>query len=155
MTGPSSSLSVLCLYSDLCDQSCYLCLKCPLYINHRTTLFSFWCAVWPSENDGGQWGFLLMKKRVPLPNNSFNGLCNPRKTFLGTHLAIPLWITLLKELHRSSTDLDGWTGLSPPVFLYWPFQGGTSVVVLYCYLFLLSVFILWVSYYVSDIFCKF
>ena len=47
------------------------------------------------------------------------------------------------------------TGLSPPVFLYWPFQGGTSVVVPYCYLFLLSVFILWFSYYVSDIFCKF
>ena len=42
----------------------------------------------------------------------------------------------------------------PPVFLYWPFQGGTSVVVPYCYLFLLSVFILWFSYYVSDIFCK-
>ena len=31
----------------------------------------------------------------------------------------------------------------------------TSVVVPYCYLFLLSVFILWFSYYVSDIFCKF
>ena len=29
------------------------------------------------------------------------------------------------------------------------------VVVPYCYLFLLSVFILWFSYYVSDIFCKF
>ena len=24
----------------------------------------------------------------------------------------------------------------------------------YCYLFLLSIFILWFSYYVSDIFCK-
>ena len=35
------------------------------------------------------------------------------------------------------------------------FQGGTSVVVPYCYLFLMSVFILWFSYYVSDIFCKF
>ena len=35
------------------------------------------------------------------------------------------------------------------------FQGGTSVVVPYCYLFLLSVFILWFSYYVSDIFCEF
>ena len=34
-------------------------------------------------------------------------------------------------------------------------MGGTSVVVPYCYLFLLSVFILWFSYYVSDIFCKF
>ena len=44
------------------------------------------------------------------------------------------------------------TGLSPPVFEYWPFQGGTSVVVPYCYLFMLSVFILWFSYYVSDIF---
>ena len=29
-------------------------------------------------------------------------------------------------------------------------QGGTSVVVPYCYLFLLSVFILWFSYYVSE-----
>ena len=29
------------------------------------------------------------------------------------------------------------------------------LVVPYCYLFLLSVFILWFSYYVSDIFCKF
>ena len=35
------------------------------------------------------------------------------------------------------------------------FQGGASVVIPYCYLFLLSVFILWFSYYVSDIFCKF
>ena len=34
------------------------------------------------------------------------------------------------------------------------YQGGTSVVFPYCYLFLLSVFILWFSYYVSDIFCK-
>ena len=33
-----------------------------------------------------------------------------------------------------------------------PFQGGTSVVVPYWYFFLLSVFILWFSYYVSDIF---
>ena len=32
------------------------------------------------------------------------------------------------------------------------FQGGTAVVVPYCYLFLLSVFILWFTYYVSDIF---
>ena len=40
----------------------------------------------------------------------------------------------------------------PPVFYYWPFQGGTSVVVLYCYLFMLSVFILRFTYYVSDIF---
>ena len=32
---------------------------------------------------------------------------------------------------------------------------GTSVVVPYCYLFLLSVFILWFSYYVSDIFVNF
>ena len=30
-----------------------------------------------------------------------------------------------------------------------------TVVVPYCYLFLLSVFILWFSYYVSDIFCGF
>ena len=39
-----------------------------------------------------------------------------------------------------------------PVFYYWPFQGCTSVVVPYCYLFLLSVFIPWFTYYVSDIF---
>ena len=31
----------------------------------------------------------------------------------------------------------------------------TSVVVPYCYLFLMSVLILWFSYYVSGIFCKF
>ena len=31
----------------------------------------------------------------------------------------------------------------------------TSIVVPFCYLFLLSVFILWFSYYVSDTFCKF
>ena len=41
------------------------------------------------------------------------------------------------------------------VFLYWPFQGGASVVVPYCYLFLMSVYIIWFIYYVSDIFCKF
>ena len=34
-------------------------------------------------------------------------------------------------------------------------DGILSVVVPYYYLFLLSVFILWFSYYVSDIFCKF
>ena len=27
----------------------------------------------------------------------------------GTNLAIPLCITLLKKLHRSSTDLEGWS----------------------------------------------
>ena len=32
---------------------------------------------------------------------------------------------------------------------------GTSMVVPYCYLFLLSVFILWFNYFVSDIFCNF
>ena len=41
---------------------------------------------------------------------------------------------------------------APSVFSYWPFQGSASVVVPYCCLFLLSVFILWFSYYVSDIF---
>ena len=30
-----------------------------------------------------------------------------------------------------------------------------TVVVPYCYLFLMNVFKLWFSYYVSDIFCKF
>ena len=44
---------------------------------------------------------------------------------------------------------------SLPVFSYSPFQGGTSVVVPYCYLFLMTVLILWFSYYVSDIFCGF
>ena len=44
------------------------------------------------------------------------------------------------------------TGLNPPVSEYWPFQGVTSVVVPYCYLFLLSVFILCFAYYVSGIF---
>ena len=31
------------------------------------------------------------------------------RVLLGTNLAIPLWITLLKELHRFSTDLEGWS----------------------------------------------
>ena len=30
---------------------------------------------------GAFWGFLLMKKLVPLPYKYFYGLCNPRKTF--------------------------------------------------------------------------
>ena len=47
------------------------------------------------------------------------------------------------------------TRFKPPVFLCSPFQGGSSVVVSYCYLFLLSVFMLWISYYISDILCKF
>ena len=38
------------------------------------------------------------------------------------------------------------------VCLYWPFQGGTSVVVPYFYLFLLSVFILLFSYFVVTYF---
>ena len=46
------------------------------------------------------------------------------------------------------------TGMVAIDFRY-TLQGGTSVVVPYCYLFLMSVFILWFSYYVSDIFCKF
>ena len=75
---------------------------------------------------------------------------------------------MLKYLHadRTTVCFEPWwklrarlgsrkTGLSPPVFLYWPFQGGTTVVVPYCYLFLLSVFIRWFNYYVSGIFCKF
>ena len=68
-----------------------------------------------------------------------------------TSLSITFWmgfpnmIILHKQIRR----------VKPPVFLYWPFQGGTSVVIPYCYLFLLSLFILWFSYYVSDIFCKF
>ena len=39
-----------------------------------------------------------------------------------------------------------------PAFLLFLTSGGTSVVVPYCYLFLLSVFIIWFNYYVSDIF---
>ena len=44
------------------------------------------------------------------------------------------------------------TGLSPPVFLYWPFQGGTSVVVPYCSCCLCLYFgssIMLVTYFVS------
>ena len=65
---------------------------------------------------------------------------------------ISMVIQILARYKRLGTRK---TGLSPPVFLYRPFHGGTSVVVPYCYLFLMSVFILWFSYYVSDIFCKF
>ena len=70
----------------------------------------------------------------------------------------PAYSSELDETAPAQSDLrlgTHKTGLSPPVFLYWPFQGGTSVVVPYCYLFLMSVFILWFSYYVGDIFCKF
>ena len=47
------------------------------------------------------------------------------------------------------------TGLSPPPPQYFNTdrsKGGTSVMFPYCYLFLLSVFIIWFIYYVSDIF---
>ena len=30
--------------------------------------------------------FLLVKKYIPLPNKSNNGLCNPRKNFLSWYL---------------------------------------------------------------------
>ena len=60
-----------------------------------------------------------------------------------------------KKLHNIYTHRD-LCGLSPQYF-YTDIQGGTSVVVPYCYSFLLPVFvfILWFSYSVSDIFCKF
>ena len=69
------------------------------------------------------------------------------------HHSIYLWficltwwsIDELENLHadRTTVCFEPWfklrarlgarkTGLSPPVFLYWPFQGGTSVVVPYC-----------------------
>ena len=69
------------------------------------------------------------------------------------HHSIYLWficftwwsIDELENLHadRTAVCFEPWkklrarlgarkTGLSPPVFLYWPFQGGTSVVVSYC-----------------------
>ena len=48
-----------------------------------------------------------------------------------------------------------WGRFGPPVFLYWPFQGGASVVFPYCYLFLLSVFVLWFGCCVGDVFCEF
>ena len=81
-------------------------------------------------------------------------------------ICFPWWsIDGLENLHavRTTVCFEPWqkprarlgshkTGLSPPVFLYWPFQCATSVVVPYCLMFLLSVFILWFSYYVSDIF---
>ena len=69
------------------------------------------------------------------------------------HHSIYLWficftwwsIDELENLHadRTTVCFEPWqklrarlgarkTGLSPPVFLYWPFQGGTSVLVPYC-----------------------
>ena len=56
-----------------------------------------------------------MKKLVPLPYKSFYGLCNPRKTFLSTKnfawykFSYSIVDYTLKELHRSSTDLEGWS----------------------------------------------
>ena len=46
-------------------------------------------------------------------------------------------------------------GLGPPVILYWPFRGGASVVVPCCYLFSMSVFVLWFGCCVGDVFCGF
>ena len=60
--------------------------------------------------------------------------------FFSSWLGISKWtqvpgfnVTYAKSIVRHGFK----TGLSPPppVFLYWPFQGGTSVVVPYCYLF--------------------
>ena len=74
-------------------------------------------------------------------------------------LAFQMLLQYFKSLcllsYKVVMTLQQHTCRPPPLFLYWPFQGGTSVVVPYCYLFLLAVFILWFSYYVSDIFCKF
>ena len=54
----------------------------------------------------------------------------------------PWWVRELENLHADR--------VKPPTPR--PFQGGTSVVVPHYYLFLLSVFILWSTYDVSDIF---
>ena len=62
-------------------------------------------------------------------------------------ICFPWWsIDGLENLHadRTTVCFEPWqksrarlgsckTGLSPPVLQYWPFQGGTSVVVPYCY----------------------
>ena len=66
----------------------------------------------------------------------------------------PLIIIIINIINNDNISIIS-SNSKPSSILYWPFQGGTSVVVSYCYLFLLSVFILWFSYYVSDIFCKF
>ena len=92
--------------------------------------------------------------RAPFENRFFYSLFSSHlqtgRRVIWRHFHIPIWDHKLRAKLGTRK-----TGLSPPVFLYWPFQGGTSVVVPYCYLFLMSVFILWFSYYVSDIFCKF
>ena len=93
---------------------------------------------------------------IPLPKNCF-GKEFPFDVFV--RWCRFCWGRYRCEFQYATSPMGGWvpikTGLSPQVFLYWPFQGGTSVVVPYCYLFLMSVFILWFSYYVSDIFRKF
>ena len=64
-------------------------------------------------------------------------------------ICFPWWsIDGLENLHADRTTVWFEPWQKPRAR---PFQGGTSVLVPYCYLFFLSVFILWFSYYVSDI----
>ena len=85
-------------------------------------------------------------------------------------ICFPWWsIDELENLHADWTTIcfEPWqklrarlgsrkTCLSPPpppsIVIHWPFQCSTSVVVPYCYLFLLPVFIIWFAYYVNDTF---
>ena len=55
---------------------------------------------------------------------------------------------------KCSSPIISDTDVIPKVLIIFPVAGGASVVVPYCYLFLMSVFIIWFSYYVYDIFCK-
>ena len=68
-----------------------------------------------------------------------------------------IYIRFGTKLYRQIVGIPMGTNCAPLVadlFLFC-YERDTSVVVPYCYLFLPSVFILWFSCYVSDIFCKF
>ena len=82
--------------------------------------------------------------RGPIKNHYFFLCCSFDLSSPNLHLH---WWSIdeLENLHadRTTVCFEPWsklrarlgackTGLSPPVFLYWPFQGGTSVVVPYC-----------------------
>ena len=62
----------------------------------------------------------------------------------------PLLFTDLLQFLWETSDLDVLGGCGFVDFE--TVQGGTSIVVPYCCLFLLSVFILWFTYYISDMF---
>ena len=126
--------------------------------------FRFNC--WFSFAPVFQWCCSTPQRSPGIGRNTF--LSSPHLCFIIVFICDLFVSDELENLHADETTIcfEPWkklramlgsckTGLNPPVFLYWPFQGGTSVVVPYCYLLLLSVFILWFSYYISDIFCKF